>query len=258
MTETRSPMSQLYLAAACFTVAGFVLNSSAMLFDERLFNGEGIWVKPLKFWLSTSLHFATLGLLLPLASMASQKSRLTLVVVLSCIIAGLYETFYIAGQAARGTASHFNRDTALELNLYYLMGVGAVLLVVASFVLGIQICRSGKPWTGLRWGAALGLIIGSVLTLITAGFMSTQPSHFMGTALNAASDANGIPVIGWSLTLPDLRPPHFVATHIMQALPVVGLLADKFMPSRAKFVVIISAVAGTLLVAGIFARAVTL
>ena len=251
-------MSQLYLAAACFTIAAFFLNSSAILFDERLFNGVGIWDKPLKFWFSTSLHFATLGLLMPLASMASQKSRLTLVVTLTCIIAGLFETFYISAQAMRGRASHFNHDTALELNLYYLMGAGAVVLVIASFVLGVQICRSEKRWTGLQMGAALGLIIGSVLTLFTASFMSVQPSHFMGTALSAASDAHGIPFVGWSLSLPDLRPPHFVATHMMQALPIVGLLADKFAPKNRKTLVIGSALAGTILVIGLFARAVTM
>jgi hypothetical protein len=258
MRPARSPMSQLYLAAACFTIAGFSLNSSAMLFDERLFNGEGIWVKPLKFWLSTSLHFVTLGLLLPLASEASQKSQLSLIVTPSCIIAGLFETFYIAAQAMRGRASHFNRETAVELNLYYLMGAGAVILVVASFVLGIQICRSGKPWSGLRLGAALGLIIGSVLTLSTASFMSVQSSHFMGIALGAASDADGLPIVGWSLSLPDMRPPHFVATHMMQALPIVGLLTDKFAPKNAKSLVIASALAGTMLVIGLFARALTM
>jgi hypothetical protein len=138
------------------------------------------------------------------------------------------------------------------------MGVGAVLLVVASFVLGVQISRSGKPWSGLRWGASLGLIIGSVLTLFTAGFMSGQPSHFFGIALGAASDANGLPIVGWSLSLPDLRPPHFVATHFMQALPVVGLLADKFADLHIKPLVFGSAFIGVILVVGLFARAVTM
>jgi hypothetical protein len=258
MIATRSSSSQLYLAAACFAAAAFFVNSSAMLFDDRLFNGVGVWDKPLKFWTSIGIQFATLGLLLPLASEVSQKGGLTRWLTVSCVIAGFYETFYIAAQAARGKASHFSTASALEVHLYHLMGVGAVLLVVASFVLGIQICRSGKAWTGLRWGAALGLIIGSVLTLFTAGFMSGQPSHYLGIALGAATDANGLPVVGWSLSLPDLRPPHFVATHMMQALPIVGLLADRFAAQHGKTLVFGSAAISILLVAGLFARAVTI
>jgi hypothetical protein len=258
MSQTRSSASQLYLAAACFTVAAFVMNSAALLFDDRLFYGVAIWDKPLKFWASIGIQFATLGLLLPLASPASQKGRLTLTLTVICIISGLSETFYIAAQAARGKASHFSTASALEVHLYHLMGVGAVLLVVASFVLGVQISRSGKPWTGLRWGASLGLIIGSVLTLFTAGFMSGQPSHYFGIALGAASDANGVPIVGWSLSLPDLRPPHFVATHMMQGLPLVGLIADRFTPQYVKPLVFGSSLIAVMLVAGLFARAVTL
>ncbi|MFM9852895.1 MAG: hypothetical protein ACKVOJ_08845 [Sphingomonadaceae bacterium] len=258
MTAVTSPSSKLYLAAAYFTAAAFVMTSAALLFDERLFYGVAIWDKPLKFWASISLHFGTLGLLLPLASSAAQNSWLTRTVTVTCVVAGLFETFYITAQAARGRPSHFTTASAFEVQMYQLMGVGAVLLVVASFVVGIQICRSGKPWTGFRLGAALGLIIGSVLTLFTAGFMSSQPSHYLGLALGAASDANGLPIVGWSLSLPDLRPPHFVATHLMQALPVVGLLVDKFADLHNKPLVFGSALIGVILVVGLFARAVTM
>lgn len=250
--------SQVYLAAACFAFAALFINSSAILFDERLFNGAAIWSKPLKFWASIGIHFATLGVLLPLASVSSQTSRATRSLAILCIIAGLFETIYIAEQAARGRASHFSTASPLEGHLYHLMGVGAVSLVVVSFVLGVQIARSGKPWTGLKWGAVLGLIIGSVLTLITAGFMSGQGSHYLGMALGAASDAGGLPLVGWSLKLPDLRPPHFAATHMMQGLPLIGFLADKFVPRHSKTLVFTGAVFSILLVTGLFARAVTL
>jgi hypothetical protein len=113
MTAIRSPSSQLYLTAACFAAAAFFMNSSAMLFDHRLFNGAAIWDKPLKFWASIGIHFATLGLLLPLAPEASQKGMLTRMVAAVCVIAGLFETFYITTQAARGRASHFSSASAL-------------------------------------------------------------------------------------------------------------------------------------------------
>jgi len=36
-----------------------------------------------------------------------------------------------------------------------------------------------------------------------------------------------IPVVGWSREVGDLRIPHFIATHMMQILPLLGLFLDK-------------------------------
>jgi hypothetical protein len=244
----------MLLAASCVAIAGAIATLPAFAFDSMLLNGDLIWHKPMKFWLAVSMHFATLGLLLRLAPMNLRRGWLIRLTVPACVIAGFYETLYITAQAARGRASHFNYSTPTEGVLYQVMGLGAVTLVVSSVIVGILIARSPGRWSGLRLGAVLGLVAGSILTLIVAGTMSSQPSHYFGMA--HASDAGALPLVGWSFALPDLRPAHFFSTHMMQILPFAGVSADLLAPRHARRVVLVTGLLLTSLTIGLFVRAV--
>lgn len=214
--------------ALAFVAALAVPTLLAYGFDDRLLHGVSVWSKPLKFEAALIAHFATLLLLAPLLSTKTMSSRLLRWSMLAAATMTVLEIAYITLQAARGRASHFNIDTPLEQTLYSAMGLGATVIVVGSAIFGWLIWRSrpagddGK--TGVRTGAMLGLMIGSVLTLAIGGYLGSQTSHWIGGDL---TDATGMPVTGWSTTGGDLRPAHFLATHMMQVLPVVGLLADR-------------------------------
>ena len=104
-------------------------------------------------------------------------------------------------------------------------------------------------------GAASGLMIGAVLTLITAGVLSSGidgPGHWVG---GIRTDASGLFLVGWSRTGGDLRVPHFFATHIMQALPLLGLALDRYRPEMARRGVWIGAAASIAIVAATFVQA---
>jgi len=67
-------------------------------------------------------------------------------------------------------------------------------------------------------------VLSAVATLITAGYLSSHGSHFVGTPSEAAA---AIPLLGWSAEVGDLRPAHFLALHAMQVLPLLGLWLDR-------------------------------
>lgn len=225
--EELGPAGLAWLAAAAFMAALVVAFAPAHYLDARLFNGAPIWDKPVKFSLSLSIHFLTLAALLQLLPTQRRGGVAIGFAVWTSIIAGVLEIIYIALQAMRGRASHYNYETALEGGLYALMGVGALLLIIAAFILGLRIAGTrGEPPSGLRDGAVLGLIFGPILTLIVAGYMSQNGSHFVNAPL--ASDQGGVFLFGWSTTAPDLRPAHFFALHMMQAAPLAGWLGDRF------------------------------
>jgi hypothetical protein len=227
--EELSPAGMAWLAAAAFMAALFVTLAPALYFDGRLFNGAAVWDKPLKFSVSLSIHFLTLAALLQLLPLERRGGPAIWFAVVTSIVAGALEILYIALQAMRGRASHYNYETVLESLLYAAMGVGAVLLVLAAFILGLKIARTnGEPASGLRDGAILGLIFGPILTLAVAGYMSANGSHFANAPF--ASDQDGIFLFGWSPADPDLRPAHFFALHMMQSAPLAGWLGDRFGP----------------------------
>ncbi|KJV10327.1 hypothetical protein VZ95_05735 [Elstera litoralis] len=65
------------------------------------------------------------------------------------------------------------------------------------------------------------MILGGVLGGITGIWMGGQPGHWVG---GIASDAGGLPIVGWARDGGDLRVAHFFGLHLMQALPLLALL----------------------------------
>jgi hypothetical protein len=240
-------------------LALLVPSALAAFLDTRTLNDINIWTKPIKFQLSLALLMATMLVLLPLLTRAWRASRTVRWSATATAFAGTFEIAYITVQSARGRGSHYFVEDPIEATMYSLMGLGAVTLVVAAFVVGFAILRSshGQTRQGLRLGSAVGLMMGAVLTLVTAAALSASAfapeiGHWIG---GDRSDASGIPLLGWSTTGGDLRVAHFFATHLMQALPVLGLLADKLRPASARGIVFVGAALGTLGVAATFLQA---
>jgi hypothetical protein len=226
-------ITRLWWMSGLFLLAVMAILIPAYYFDPRLLNGAPIWAKPIKFSLSLAIHFFTLAIL---AQQLDVKHRTGIVLTLfgyAAVASMLIEQLYISIQAGRGRSSHFNLETGFEASMYSLMGVAAVFLVLISFLLGVMIWRYGNKKDtskGFFLGSIIGLIVGSILTLLLAGYMSSGTSHLVG---EAASDANGLPLLGWSRTAGDLRISHFLATHLIQILPLIGWLCDhRQLPAR--------------------------
>jgi hypothetical protein len=250
---------QTLLVAICLQVALLLPSLIALSVDERTLNDISVWSKPIKFEASLILLMATLVWLLPLIKAEAVAGRVVRWTATAIALMATIEISYIVLQAARGRASHFNLDTPLEAYLYNVMGIGAVTIVVGCFIIGLMIWRQGEDDAprGLRYGAAIGLMLGAVLTLITAGVLGSGQlaanSHWVG---GVRSDAGGLFLVGWSRSGGDLRVPHFFATHIMQGLPILGLLLDRLAPRFVQVGLWIGAFAGVLLVAGTFVQAI--
>lgn len=229
-------VSRSLIAAAMFSFAGFFVTAPALLYDDRLINGVSVWWKPLKFWLSLGIQFATFAVLAQLLTV-SNRNRIGLkAFVYIAIVSLAFENVYITIQAARGRASHFNFETQFESGMYALMGLGALTFVILGIIIGAMLAfqRDGDR-SGLKLGAILGLIIGSAFTLAYGGFMSTYGSHYF--AAPGISDIGGLPIVGWSTMATDLRPAHFTATHMLQFVPFAGWLADRIAPAQARIIV---------------------
>jgi len=203
-------------------LTGFLAISALLyLFDKSLLGDELLWAKPLKFEVSVIIHFLTLAVLASLLSPARRNSVAWKCMSYAVVAAGIFEVMYIFLQAARGRESHFNNTTVVESIMYGLMGIGAVILVLGSLYLGWLLFREYQSERNnpLLLSGALGLTAGSILTLIIASYMSSQPDNI----IIASSEVIRVPFFGWYLNGQDLRVPHFLATHLMQLLPLYGL-----------------------------------
>jgi hypothetical protein len=218
--------------AAAGLLAAFLVLLPLMALDPKLIDGASRWAKPAKFASSTALHFATLALVVHVLSAEWQTSRALLILALLSVGAAVAEVGYIALQAGRMQASHFNVSTPFHAAMYSLMAAGAVMIVAASAGVGIiaAVDSGARLAPALRLGIALGLVLGTILTLITAFRLGANMSHHVGSE---AAGAARMPITGWSLSVGDLRPAHFLATHMMQAVPAFGLVAVRLLPGVA-------------------------
>lgn len=212
------------LAAVAATLAVMALSAAA--FDARTLDGVGVWAKPLKFSLSFVLFFATVALALPLLSDEARGKAWLRAALLAMGVSFLAEMAYIFGQAARGEASHFNMETPVLYALYLAMGVGATLIVLGAGAVGLALRGDQAPRGGpaLRSAVVWGFAGMVPLVLVTAFTLSAGQGHFVGTP---GPDAAVLPLLGWSASVGDLRPAHFLALHAMQAIPLLGWLADR-------------------------------
>jgi len=200
----------------------FAISVLLYIVDQRLLADELLWAKPAKFAISVVIHFTTLAVLASLLSPGRRNGAVWKAMSYSVVAAGIFEVMYIFLQAARGRESHFNHSTVVESVMYGLMGLGALILVIGSFHLGYLLFREYQSRRNqpLLLASALGLITGSVLTLIIAGYMSSQTDN---TITANPYQVLRVPVFGWYLNGQDLRIPHFFATHMMQLIPLYGL-----------------------------------
>lgn len=222
----------LWRGALVFSMAFIVIYAGTFI-DSRLFNGVSVWEKPAKFFLSLSVHMATLacGLaLLPKNSQRAPAIRLASIIFLAAAIA---EVIYITLRAARGEASHFNETTMLASLLYAAMGTGAVLLSAVTGFIGWRILKDAQS-SSVAFATGLGFILAGVLAVLFGGYMSGQGAHWVG---GDSSDATGLPFFHWSTTGGDLRVPHFFGLHIMQVLPVLGFAVRDFSQARARMLI---------------------
>jgi hypothetical protein len=226
----------------------------ALAIDPRTLNGARLWLKPMHFELALAINFITLALLLPLLPETWRTSRVLRWPILAAGVSAVLEILWIGGEAAFGRGSHFNVATPLEAVLYPLAGIGSLFIALGSGVFGYALLRSPvQPGSAhLHRGAALGILLGSIVTVIVAGYMSSLQGHLVG---GPQTDAFGLPFLGWATRGGDLRVPHFFATHAMQALPVAGLLADRMGMTRASWLMPVLAVLCFAAVFGLFAQA---
>jgi hypothetical protein len=188
--------------------------------DDRLFQGDNIWLKPLKFHLALTVYTGTLTLfamLLPEGTFTSRRWRIYLGVVIVAILA---ELVWIGSAAALGTGSHFNQSGLWGV-IYPIMGAAAVILTSLSLSMGVVFWRHRADV--LMLSIAVGLVLTFILTVPIASTMSSGTGHLVGLPVTGAR----FPIMGWSMEVGDLRLPHFLATHAMHFVPLAGLTGSR-------------------------------
>jgi hypothetical protein len=247
--------ARVHWATVGLSLALVVIYLPGLYLDPRMVDGAGVWVKPMKFALSFILLSGTLALITTRMSPKPRESFWMRAAAAAIALGFVGEMAYMSVQAGLGEPSHFNVGTPYHAAMYTLMAIGATGIMLGIAVIGICFWRDAqaRSGAGLKLGVLIGLLGATVLTLITAFHLGGNGGHFVGVP---SAGAAVVPLFGWSAEVGDLRPAHFMALHMMQAIPLLGLMLDRAAPDKARAGVVAGAVIWTVLTFAIFAQAI--
>ena len=219
-------------ATGVFMLAVLAVSLVGLVVDPRMVTGAPVWLKPVKFAISTAVYMLTLAWVFTLLPEWPRTRRgvgwLTAVVM-------VLEVAIIDLQAWRGTTSHFNVGTAFDGALFTIMGVSIVVQTLTSIAVAVALWRQRFEDAALGWALRWGMVI-TILGASTGGLMtrptSAQLDEVRATGrmpiagahtVGAPDGGRGLPGTGWSLDHGDLRIPHFIGLHAVQVLPLFTL-----------------------------------
>jgi uncharacterized membrane protein len=211
MWSSANGPQRLLIAAGTILLASGLFHVGVYVMQDGAWEGPVSWRKPIEFGISGGL--TTL-------SLAAVMSRLppTGWLAWSCAVAislFLPETALIDLQRWRGVPSHFNHDTAFDVAVFSWMGILIAVVSLGIMVMTVWTFRSlqgpGSSVLAIRAGMVF-LTIGQVL-----GFAIVTN----GLGVDDLSRASIFGAAG------EMKVPHAVALHGLQALGVLALLLER-------------------------------
>jgi len=230
----------LVLSAAAYTIL-FIITLALSIVDTRHIIGSPVWLKPMKFAISSILYCATLVWML---SFVEKKQFWVKLVGTGTAITLLVEVVLIVMQAVRGVRSHFNFTTPFDATVFSIMGSFIMIAWVLNLIAAVLLLRQKFQDSAFAWSLRLGLLITAVGAAL--GFSMTSPTpgqmavmqagnmpQFIGAhSVGVADGGTGLPLTGWSTEGGDLRIAHFVGLHALQFVPVLGIVINQVWGNR--------------------------
>ena len=219
-------------ATALLMIPVLAAAAVGLLADDRLVTGAQAWLKPAKFAASIAIYTLTLAWILAylpewrrVRAFAGRTTAATLLLEMAIIVV----------QAWRGTSSHFNISTPLDSVLWSTMGTAIAVQTAASVVVAVAVWRQRFTDRAMGWALRLGLTI--AIAGASSGGLMTRPTQDQWTEARASGrmriagahsvgghdGGRGLPGTRWSMEHGDLRVPHFLGLHALQALPLMAL-----------------------------------
>jgi hypothetical protein len=237
-TRAAGLLERLWRASPPLTAVGLLMVVVAapslvgILADPRIIAGAPAWLKPFKFAVSTAVYSLTLAWVF---GSLTDWPRVRRVVGWTTAIVFVLEVAIIDAQAWRGTTSHFNVSTTLDMVLFLVMGAAILLQTLVSVAVAVALWRQRFTDRPLGWALRLGMTLtiagaltGPLMTRPTAAQLADaragRPMTTVGAhSVGGVDGGPGVPVTGWSREHGDLRLPHFIGLHAVQALALIAV-----------------------------------
>jgi hypothetical protein len=235
-----SAAESIYWGVAVAALVGLAVTLIVMQFDTRTIDGHtNVWIKPIKFEIALAIHAASLALVVSLLTPSVRDGGIMTLVAVTFLMACTIEMGWIILKAAQAQHSHFNMTTPFTRFMYSVMAIMAVIIIGAAGAIGLAVLADGG-FAGslpLKTAIVIGFVGGTILTLITAFTIGGRLTPYVGAV--PIPEARML-LTGWSQSGGDLRVSHFLATHMIQVLPIFAIFLDRLMPHRLALMLVLA------------------
>ncbi len=213
----KSPILYFILLIHLLMIIGALIG---LLTDDRTLMGVNVWIKPLKFSISTGVYILTVGYLTTLYPFSNVKRHIINHLVAWTLLLEIVIVFY---QASRGVQSHYNTSTSFDGILFAMMGILIAINVLIMIWFIIETVRlKVKVEPTVRWGLLIGWII-----VFFGSWVGSQMIDQMSHNVGVADGGEGLPLLNWSTVAGDLRVAHFFGLHAIQIIPIFAYFLHK-------------------------------
>lgn len=221
---------------SCLMLAVLIPSVAGIFLDPRTITGAPAWLKPSKFAISTAIYAISIAWLFRYLTLWPRFNRAAgrVIAVVFVIEVGIIDL-----QAARGTTSHFNASTPLDMSLFVNMGIAIAVLWLFSAGLTVELFRQRFDDRAWGWALRAGMLI-SVLGSSIGGLMLTPTKAQISArragqvvlvngahTVGAPDGGPGLPGVDWSTQHGDLRISHFLGLHALQIVPLFAWAVRK-------------------------------
>ena len=197
-----------------------IISIFGLFIDERTLMGVNVWIKPLKFAISTGIYIFTVGYFTTLMPYSRLKRN-----ILNNIVSWtlLIEVGIIVVQGARGVQSHYNQSSVLDAILFASMGL---LIAINVLVMVLFIIDSIRLKMNIEKTTQLALVFGWII-MVVGSWVGSKMIGQLGHNVGVADGGEGLPLVNWSTIAGDLRVAHFFGMHGLQIIPIFAFALYK-------------------------------
>lgn len=233
----RAPAEGWTLRVAAAMLLSLAVCSVLHGLDPRMLdNGDGVWLKPMRFSMAFAVHLFTMAWLARMVPGDGESLHPGFAAGLWLQIAAvIVEWLCIVVQAARGVHSHFNYATTFDHAVFTVMGWGTAVLLAGMVACAWGVARSQahplprRLLLGAHVLSVLGALAGVLMVMPTAEqrvlLDQGQRLPWIGGTTIGVPSGRALPFFHWDLGAGDWRAVHFVGLHALQALPLLAWLS---------------------------------
>lgn len=218
---------------AVFSIAGALIIVPFWILDPRQLGGVSVWVKPLKFLISSAIFSLTFSWL---SSFITKGLRWVKTLGLVITVSLSVELVIIVAMASIGKTSHFNVSSIASIVIWSLMATFISFVLISTLLLSLMILRQKEQPQILKLTLAFGSLntaVGMGLAYLMTSPTAQQLANFKGIAgahsVGVEDGGPGLPFFGWSTVAGDLRVGHFFGLHSIQVAAIL-LAASLLVP----------------------------